>query len=105
MSKILRAAKEVSFYVSAAVNEALYKVLYLPGHTFQLLLGKLQQVGQEVALLNLLCSCVWSDILEGVQKLIVPMASNCIACLMKTRLLRLANKKIYEHEIREWALS
>ena len=66
MSKILCAVKEVSFYISAAVNKALYKVLYLPGHTFGLLLGKPQKVGQEVLLLNLLCFCVWSDILDGV---------------------------------------
>ena len=40
----------------------MYKVLYLPGHTFGLLVGK----PQEVLLLNLLGFCVWSDILDGV---------------------------------------
>ena len=53
MSELLYAAREVSFYISVAVNKALYKVLYLPGHTFGLLLGKPQQVGQEFLLLNL----------------------------------------------------
>ena len=63
----------------------MYKVLYLPGHTFGLLLGKPQQAGQEVLLLNLLCSCVWSEFLMVVTILIVLMASNCIAWLIETK--------------------
>ena len=95
ISKVLCATREVSFYISVAANKALYKVLYLPGHTFGLLLGKLQPVGQEVLLLNLLCSCVWSD-LDGVHDANSPdgIKLHCLAHKNKIS-LRLVNRKIY----------
>ena len=68
--------------------------------------GKLQQVGQEVLLLNLLCSCVWSDILDGVHDANSPdgFKLHCLAHKNKIS-LRLVNRKIYQHKIRECARS
>ena len=79
---------------------------YLPGHTFWLLLGKPQQVGQEVLLLNLLCSCVWSDILDGVHKANSPdgFKLHCLAHKNKIS-STLANQKKILRDIREWAYS
>ena len=71
-------------------------VLYLPGHTFELLLGKPQWVGHEVLLLNLLCSCVWSEVIDGVHHANSPDGSKLHCLAHKNKIsLTLANQKIY----------
>ena len=65
------------------------------------LFGKPQQSGQVVFLLNHVCSCVWSDILDGVYNANSSdgFKLNCLAHKNKIS-SRLANKKIYKREIR-----
>ena len=70
------------------------------------LFGKPQHFGQVVFLLNLVCSCVWSDILVDIHNANGPAGFKMHRLDHQNNITeRLENGNIYMQKISEWAWS